>query len=208
MATKHRRIRGGDSEPAVSARDSRARLRHRREWQDHRNHRIRCRARLRKPSITTSTPLRIASVTKTVTAVVALQLVEEGKLDLDAPARRYAPGLRLPDDVLIRHLLTHTSEGHLGVEYVYGTTRYAMLEEVIEAILGESFEAVIRERILDRARMQVHPSPALGAHTGLVSTTDDMAAYLAALDLASCCARRRWHGSSLHRARLRVPNFP
>jgi hypothetical protein len=48
MATKHRRIRGGDSEPAVSARDSRARLRHRREWQDHRNHRIRCRARLRK----------------------------------------------------------------------------------------------------------------------------------------------------------------
>ena len=51
MATKHRRIRGGDSEPAVSPRDSRARLRHRREWQDHRNHRIRCRARLRKPSI-------------------------------------------------------------------------------------------------------------------------------------------------------------
>jgi CubicO group peptidase (beta-lactamase class C family) len=130
----------------------------------------------------TSTPLRIASVTKTVTAVVALQLVEEGKLDLDAPARRYASSLRLPDDVLIRHLLTHTSEGHIGVEYVYGTTRYAMLEEVIEAILGESFETVIRERILERARMQVHPSPALGAHAGLVSTTDDMAAYLAALD--------------------------
>ncbi len=51
MATKHRRIREGDSEPAVSARDSRARLRHRREWQDHRNHRIRCRAGLRKPFI-------------------------------------------------------------------------------------------------------------------------------------------------------------
>ncbi|MET0215724.1 MAG: serine hydrolase domain-containing protein, partial [Vicinamibacterales bacterium] len=36
-------------------------------------------------SFSTSTPLRIASVTKTVTAVVALQLVEEGKLDLDRP---------------------------------------------------------------------------------------------------------------------------
>ena len=46
----------------------------------------------------TSTPLRIASVTKSLTAVVALQLVEEGKLDLDAPARQYAPSLKLPDD--------------------------------------------------------------------------------------------------------------
>ena len=131
---------------------------------------------------TTSTPLRIASVTKSLTAVVALQLVEEGKLDLDAPARRYAPSLKLADDVLVRHLLTHTSEGEVGGEYVYGTTRYAMLEEVIEAILGESFEVAIRQRVLERARMRVHPSPALGAHAGLVSTTGDMAAYLAALD--------------------------
>lgn len=130
----------------------------------------------------TSTPLRIASVTKSLTAVVALQLVEEGRLDLEAPARRYAPSLKLPDDVLVRHLLTHTSEGNVGAEYVYGSTRYAMLDEVIEAILGESFGAAIRQRVLERARMRVHPSPALGAHAGLVSTTDDMAAYLAALD--------------------------
>ena len=130
----------------------------------------------------TSTPLRIASVTKTLTAVVALQLVEEAKLDLDAPARRYAPHLKLPDDVRVKHLLTHTSEGEVGVEYVYGTTRFAMLEEVIEAIRGESFEATIRQRVLERARMRVHPSPALRAHAGLVSTTADMAAYLVALD--------------------------
>jgi CubicO group peptidase (beta-lactamase class C family) len=36
---------------------------------------------------TTSTPRRIASITKSLTAIVALQLVEEGRLDLDAPAR-------------------------------------------------------------------------------------------------------------------------
>ena len=57
-----------------------------------------------------------------------------------------------------------------------------MLKQVIEGILGERFEAVIRTRVLERARMQVHPSPDLGAHAALVSTTDDMAAYLAALD--------------------------
>lgn len=131
---------------------------------------------------TTSTPLRIASVTKSVTAVVALQLVEEGKLDLDAPARTFAPSLNLPDTVRVLHLLTHTSEGHVGAEYVYGTTRYAMLQQVIEGVLAHDFEAAIRRRVLERARMKVHPSPALGAHAGLVSTTDDMAAYVAALD--------------------------
>ena len=130
---------------------------------------------------TTSTPLRIASVTKSLTAVIALQLSEEGLLDLNAPAHRYVPDLALPDDVLVRHLLSHTSEGNVGEEYVYGTTRYAMLGPIIEAVTGHSFDDVLRERILERAKMRVHPSPALGANAGLVSTATDMGAYLVAL---------------------------
>lgn len=131
---------------------------------------------------TITTPLRIASVTKAITAVVAMQLVEGGTLNLDAPVHRYVRSRPLPDDVLVRHLLTHTSEGHVGAEYVYGTTRYALLRAVIEAITGARFEDVIRQRILERAGMQAYPSAALGAHAGLVSTTDDMGAFLAALD--------------------------
>lgn len=131
---------------------------------------------------TTSTPLRIASVTKSFTAVVALQLVEEGQLDLDAPVSQYAPGLALPPHVRVRHLLTHTSEGVVGQEYVYGTSRYAMLGPVIEAITGQSFEGVIRRRVLERSGMQEHASPTLGPHAGLVSTTDDMGIFIAALD--------------------------
>jgi CubicO group peptidase (beta-lactamase class C family) len=148
---------------------------------------------------TTDTPLRIASVTKALTAIVALQLVEEGRLDLDAPARRYAPALKLPDEVLVKHLLTHTSEGNVGTEYVYGTNRYAMLGNVIEAISGERFEDVIRRRVLERARMRLHPSPALGPHAGLVATTGDMAAYLGALDRGNLLGR-----ASL--ARLALPS--
>lgn len=131
---------------------------------------------------TTSTPLRIASVTKAVTAVVVMQLVEEGRLDLDAPARRYAPSLALPDDVLVRHLLTHTSEGIVGEEYVYGSTRYAMLGAIVEATTGQSFEEAVRRRVLERSGMQVHASTALGPHAGLVSTTSDIGIFLAALD--------------------------
>ncbi|MFK4104393.1 serine hydrolase domain-containing protein [Streptomyces sp. NPDC019531] len=52
---------------------------------------------------------RIGSVTKTFTAVVLLQLVDEKKLTLDAPVNRYLPGL-LPDDrITVRHVLGHRS---------------------------------------------------------------------------------------------------
>ncbi|MFB6810891.1 serine hydrolase domain-containing protein [Streptomyces sp. NPDC056387] len=52
---------------------------------------------------------RIGSVTKTFSSVVLLQLVNEGKLSLDAPVNQYLPGL-LPDNrITVRHLLTHRS---------------------------------------------------------------------------------------------------
>ncbi|MFF5403153.1 serine hydrolase domain-containing protein [Streptomyces misionensis] len=52
---------------------------------------------------------RVGSVTKTFSAVVLLQLVDEHKLSLDAPVDRYLPGL-LPDDrITVRHLLSHRS---------------------------------------------------------------------------------------------------
>ncbi|MEV8585752.1 serine hydrolase domain-containing protein [Streptomyces sp. NPDC051180] len=52
---------------------------------------------------------RIGSVSKTFSTVVLLQLVQEGKVELDVPVNRYLPGL-LPDDrITVRHLLTHRS---------------------------------------------------------------------------------------------------
>ncbi|MFH8727796.1 serine hydrolase domain-containing protein [Streptomyces termitum] len=52
---------------------------------------------------------RVGSVSKTFSTVVLLQLVQEGRLELDQPVNRYLPGL-LPDDrITVRHLLTHRS---------------------------------------------------------------------------------------------------
>ena len=63
------------------------------------------------------TVFRIASMTKSFTAMAILKLRDEGKLALDDPAERYVPelkGLRYPTTdsprITIRHLLTH-SEG-------------------------------------------------------------------------------------------------
>ncbi|NJL11788.1 MAG: beta-lactamase family protein [Microscillaceae bacterium] len=56
----------------------------------------------------------IASISKTFAAVRALQLVAEGKLSLQTPARQYLPGYGLPDTVRIHHLFHQTSEGKPG----------------------------------------------------------------------------------------------
>ncbi len=54
---------------------------------------------------------RVASISKTVTATLTMQLVERGRLRLDDPVSAHLPWLRsaLPDGpVTIRHLLTHS----------------------------------------------------------------------------------------------------
>lgn len=53
---------------------------------------------------------RVGSITKVFVSTVVLQLVGEGKVELDAPVRRYLPGL-LPDGdrITVRMLLQHTS---------------------------------------------------------------------------------------------------
>ncbi|MET8565732.1 serine hydrolase domain-containing protein [Streptomyces flaveolus] len=60
-------------------------------------------------AISTDDRFRVGSVTKTFSAVVLLQLVDEHRLSLDAPVNRYLPGL-LPDDrITVRHVLGHRS---------------------------------------------------------------------------------------------------
>ncbi len=54
--------------------------------------------------------VRIASVTKTFTATLVLDLVADGRLGLDTPVRRYLPGLLpYPERITVRHLLQHRS---------------------------------------------------------------------------------------------------
>jgi CubicO group peptidase (beta-lactamase class C family) len=64
----------------------------------------------RKLAATPRTTYRMASITKSFTAVAVLQLVEQGKLDLDADIRTLVPAFpEKPWPVTVRQLL-----GHLG----------------------------------------------------------------------------------------------
>jgi len=60
-----------------------------------------------KPSV--DGHVRIGSNTKTFTAALALRLVSEGLIALDAPAAGYLPGFDLDPRVTVRTLLQHTS---------------------------------------------------------------------------------------------------
>ncbi|MDH3494750.1 MAG: serine hydrolase [Acidobacteriota bacterium] len=61
--------------------------------------------------IATDTKFRIGSVTKQFTAAMIMQLVDEGKVKLDAKMTEYLPDYRKDtgDKVTIHHLLNHTS---------------------------------------------------------------------------------------------------
>lgn len=53
--------------------------------------------------------MRVGSITKTFTAAVILQLVEEGVLSLDDTIDRWWPSFPNADRITLRHLLAHTS---------------------------------------------------------------------------------------------------
>ena len=79
------------------------------------------------PAMTRDTVFRVASMVKLITSVAALQLVEQDKLSLDAPAPAIEPAIGAPQvldgfdgkglpqlrpaqrPITLRHLLTHTS---------------------------------------------------------------------------------------------------
>ncbi|MFF4919370.1 serine hydrolase domain-containing protein [Kitasatospora sp. NPDC001261] len=89
--------------------------------------------------------VRIGSNTKTFTAVVVLQLVGEGKVDLDASVDTYLPGLVRGEGIdghgiTVRQLLQHTSglpdyEGLL--EETALRTRYFEPRELLDMALGQ-----------------------------------------------------------------------
>ena len=65
-------------------------------------------------AVTGDTPFVTGSSGKAFTALAVMQLVDAGKVDLDAPVRRYVPELRIADRadmdrISVRHLLQHTS---------------------------------------------------------------------------------------------------
>ena len=108
-------------------------------------------------------PFVVGSLSKSFTAVAVMQLVEQGAVDLDAPASRYAPGYDVPDEVTVRSLLNQTSgfgaydslaeaaDGELGETFgafSYANANYDLLGRIIEGATGETYTAYLDEHVL------------------------------------------------------------
>jgi len=132
---------------------------------------------------TPDTLYHIASVTKTFTAILVLQLVERGKLDLDAPVSRYVPEIQ-DDRIRIRHLLSHTSEGTPGERFNYNPDRFEHLKAILEQTTGKPLRALFAETFLDPLAMRDSvpgPDVADDAHTWAVLGSDHLERYRQAL---------------------------
>jgi len=119
----------------------------------------------REDAMTTDSVFAIFSTTKAITGTAALQLVEDGRLDLDAPAKTYVPEistlqviegfdpkgeprLRAPKrDVTTRMLLTHTA----GLGYDFFNTTYNRLaqEKCQPSIITASKAALMTPLLFD-----------------------------------------------------------
>jgi CubicO group peptidase (beta-lactamase class C family) len=96
--------------------------------------------------LTPQTPMITASITKSFTALAVMQLVEAGKVDLDAPVQRYLSWFRVAEAVAsaritVRHLLNQTSglptfQANAGT--IGGPTDDQALERLVRSIAGVS----------------------------------------------------------------------
>jgi CubicO group peptidase (beta-lactamase class C family) len=182
------------------------------------------------------TPMRqdhiffLASLTKTFTAVMMMQYVQEKKVSLNDYVLDYpflsfgfTPDRLFDPNVKLKHVLSHTSEGKPGDNFVYNGGRYNFVYGVFEKVSGNTrqYQAVaqeLRKRVEEplglTSTLPGYPTDAkdpriprvvtsyaldwgrkilkkdtgvFGATTlfpaaGLLSTVDDLAKYMIALD--------------------------
>ncbi len=105
--------------------------------------------------VTPDTPFWIASVTKTFVGLTFLGLATDDIVDLDAPMADlpefdefcswlagtegpFARGLDCGGPITVRTLLTHTSNGDVGHEFLYNPLLYSRLARYIEWIVNGS----------------------------------------------------------------------
>ena len=122
-----------------------------------------------KTPITEDTVFRIASITKTITAVAVLQLWEQGLVNLDAPANDYLRAFKLIptkasfQPATVRHLLTHTA----GIPQVLHPSDWLFPERRESFKIGEAPTLAKYYRARGGLRLVVEPGTtfAYGDHT-------------------------------------------
>jgi beta-N-acetylhexosaminidase len=164
--------------------------------------------------VTLETIYDVASVSKVVaTTTIVMRLVEEGRLDLDAPVARYVPDFAANGkaDVRVRNLLLHNAglaawrpyytfirdaralrdtvlaerlEYIPGTRTVYSDLGMITLAEVITRITGERLDTLARRWIFDPLAM----------HATMYTPADSLRERIAPTEVDTIWRRRLVHG--------------
>jgi YD repeat-containing protein len=110
----------------------------------------------------------LASLTKPYASTVLLQLVESGRLDLEAPVSQFGVTIERNAPVKIWDLLSHTSDDPPGTTYRYDGNAFGRLTEVIEQAAGQPFPKVLTDRVI-RPLGLTHTAPNPGDAHGFWS---------------------------------------
>lgn len=120
---------------------------------------------------TEHTPYPIASVTKAVSGVLAMRLVERGVLDLDRPMRSFAnwaefcaeasaegPRIFFSDydcspRVTLRHVLSMQVNGTAGERFYYNPISFSWASRPIMQATGRAFSDLVAEEVFAPAEM-------------------------------------------------------
>ena len=161
------------------------------------------------------TRFEIGSISKSFAAIVAMQLVEAGSLDLHVPVTTYVPWFEVRSPygpISAHHLLTHTSGLIQGMDFAddavppvwslratsvgsapgehfhYSNDGYKLVGLILETIGGAPWPELLRERILEPLGM---------------TRTDPEITYDTGADIATP-HQREADDRPAHRGRLRV----
>ena len=137
-------------------------------------------------AISQQTPFIVGSVSKSFTALAIMQLVEAGKIELDAPVQRYLPWFRLADPaastrITVRHLLYQTSGIPASAdlkEFINGTGNET-LEQLVRGLNAVALDRPVGARLMNTRtrttvcwdssskRSQVSPTEPISSNTSL-----------------------------------------
>jgi CubicO group peptidase (beta-lactamase class C family) len=126
-------------------------------------------------AVTDDTVFAYGSITKVYTATMVMQLVAEGRVELDAPVATYLTGTAIDPAITVRHVLTHTANFHEhgddvgrgddglekllaahpfdqmlppGSVFSYSDTSFLVLARIAEVLEEAPWEEVLRRKVL------------------------------------------------------------
>jgi CubicO group peptidase (beta-lactamase class C family) len=102
---------------------------------------------------TPDTPYPVGDLSATVASALLLQCVEQRRLELDEPVRRYGVALT-EENATLRQILNHTSAGTPGETFKYDPDRFALLAGAVEFCAPQPYRKSVAHRVLERLAMK------------------------------------------------------